>query len=186
MWRQKKIISRFLNACNLVEKDHILDIPCGSGYIAPVLFNNKASVTASDISLEMMNLAKEEYSKDKFLGFVQSDITKTPFYSNFFSCVIILSLMHRLPKPIRQEALMEIARLSKKYLIITYSEENILLKLKQLILKSIKPSHLEAPSSIPLKVMVNEMRSAGIEIIKKERVVFFFSSMIVFLAQTEK
>ena len=55
MWKQKRIITKFLDACNL-ESDHtVLDIPCGTGYIGSVLAKYEASVIASDISEEMMD-----------------------------------------------------------------------------------------------------------------------------------
>ena len=100
MWKQKRIITKFLDTCNL-ESDHtVLDIPCGTGYIGSVLAKYEASVVASDISEEMMELAKNEYSEVKFDGFIQADITKTPFPSDHFKCVIVLALMHRLPQAI--------------------------------------------------------------------------------------
>ena len=182
MWQQKKIITKFLDACNLESKDKVLDIPCGAGYIGSVLAKYEASVVASDISEEMMDLAKSEYDEVKFDGFVQADITKTPFPSDDFKCVIVLSLMHRLPQVVRKEVLLEVARLTNKYLIISYSVESLAQRVKQWILLKVKPSHIPAPASIQLNVMLDEMSSVGLKIIKQRNVVYFLSAKIVFLA----
>ena len=182
MWKQKRIITKFLDACNL-ESDHtVLDIPCGTGYIGGVLAKYEASVIASDISEEMMELAKNEYNDEKFDGFIQADITKTPFPSDHFKCVIVLALMHRLPKAIRKKALLEVVRLTNKYLIISYSVESLAQRVKQWILLKIKPSYIQAPASIQLNVMLDEMSSAGLKIIKQRNVVYFLSAKVVFLA----
>ena len=93
MWQQKKIITKFLDTCNLESEDKVLDIPCGAGYIGSVLAKYEASVVASDISEEMMELAKNEYNSEKLDGFIQADITKTPFPSDHFKCVIVLALI---------------------------------------------------------------------------------------------
>lgn len=182
MWQQKKIITKFLEACNLESKDKVLDIPCGAGYIGSVLAKYEASVVASDISEEMMDLAKFEYDDVKFDGFVQADITKTPFPSDDFKCVIVLSLMHRLPQVVRKEVLLEVARLTNKYLIISYSIDSRVQRVKQWILLKIKPTHIPAPVSIPFKVMFDEMTSAGLKIIKSKRIVYLLSSKVVCLA----
>ena len=56
---------------------------------------------------------------------MQADITKSPFPTGEFKCVIVLALMHRLPDKIRRIVLSEIVRISSKYVIISYSVENI-------------------------------------------------------------
>ena len=186
MWRQKKIVKDLLVECSLRNGDRVLDIPCGAGYLGPALSENEALIVASDISLEMMELAKNEYCKKKFYGFVQADITKSPFPTGYFTCVIVLALMHRLNETIRAEVLSEVVRMAKKYVIISYSVENSFQKLKQWLLLKVKPSYIPAPKSIPLNVMVEEMNSAGLKIIKQRSIVHFLSAKIVFLTTKVK
>ena len=63
----KKIIEDFLSFSNLnLPNKSILDVPCGAGYLGTVFSKFKTKVYASDISLEMMSLGKEEYSKKNF------------------------------------------------------------------------------------------------------------------------
>lgn len=183
MWRQKKITFNLLSLCKLESNHKILDIPCGAGLIGDTLSKFKASVSASDISEEMMILAEQEYDKERFDGFFQADITDTPFSSDEFRCVIVLSLMHRLPKSIRKQVLDEVKRITNSYIIISYSEENLLQKAKQWILLRLKKSHKSAPSSIPFSAMTKEILEQDLRVIHKRRIFFLFSSQIIFLLE---
>jgi len=131
MWRQRIIIDRIIHQCNFTKTDKILDIPCGTGFIGKILCKTPASVIASDISAEMMKRASDEYGGDNFKGFVECDITKTPFSKESFDCVIVLAFMHRLPKEIRDETWKEINRISKKYVIVNYGFDSRLQRLKK-------------------------------------------------------
>ena len=65
MWRKRLLVGRILDHCDLTATDRVLDIPCGTGVISKILSNNPASVIGSDISLEMMDLARSELGKDR-------------------------------------------------------------------------------------------------------------------------
>jgi len=186
MWRQKALIKRALYRCNLTAKDRILDIPCGTGFIGHILSDNPASVIASDISIDMMSLANNEYQGANFYGFVQSDITETPFKRSAFSCVILLALMHRLPKEIRGKVLKEVTQLSNKYIIVSYSIESPAQKIKQWVLKKVQPSHVPAPSSIPLQEVINELTSYGLIVRNMFHIVYFLSAKVVFLVERDE
>ena len=167
MWRQKNTTSLLLNLCNLCERDIVLDAPCGTGLIGESLNEFSFSVIAADISLEMIELAQNEYEKRQFLGFIQSDLTKSPFVDNKFKCVIVLSLMHRLPSEIRKKILSEVFRLSHNYAIISYSIENTTQKLKQKLLSRLNKFHIPAPSSLPYQTILQELNFAGFKVIEK-------------------
>ena len=72
MWRQKKIVAKYLNVCNLDHSDSLLDIPCGAGYIGEILSKYPCSVVASDISIEMMELARS--LGDELVVIVNNDV----------------------------------------------------------------------------------------------------------------
>ena len=183
MWKQKIIINNYLNSCELDSNDSLLDIPCGAGYIGGILSKYSCSIVASDISIEMMNLAENEYSMKNFNGFIQSDITNTPFQSNEFKCVVVLALMHRLPKDIRAQVLSEVFRVTNKYVIISYSIESLLQKIKWKLISVIHRKYLPAPASISLKVIIDELNSRGFTILKKKRIINFLSAKVVFLVE---
>jgi SAM-dependent methyltransferase len=183
MWRQKNATSSLLNLCDLCESDIILDAPCGTGLIGELLNNYSSSVIAADISLEMIELAQSEYEKNKFLGFIQADLTKAPFLNDTFKCVIVLSLMHRLPAEIRKKVLSEVFRLSNHYAVISYSIENTTQKLKQKLLSKLNKSHIPAPSSIPYETILEELDVVGFKVMNKINIAFFLSSKIVLLVK---
>jgi len=183
MWKQKIIINNYLNSCELDCDDSLLDIPCGAGYIGGILSKYSCSIVASDISIEMMDLAANEYSSKNFNGFLQSDITNTPFQANEFKCVVVLALMHRLPKDIRAQVLSEVFRVTNKYVIISYSIESLLQKIKWKLISVINKKHIPAPASIPLKVIIDELNSCGLKILKKKRIINFLSAKVVFLVE---
>jgi ubiquinone/menaquinone biosynthesis C-methylase UbiE len=183
MWKQKIIINNYLNICKLGSKDSLLDIPCGAGYVGGILSKHSCSIVASDISIEMMDLAVNEYSSKNFNGFLQSDITNTPFQTNAFKCVVVLALMHRLPKDIRKQVLSEVFRVTNKYVIISYSIESLFQKIKWKLISLIHTKHIPAPASIPLKVIVDELNACGLTILKKKRIVNFLSAKVVFLVK---
>ena len=184
MWKQKKIIEKFLHFCEFDEsKGKILDVPCGAGYIGDILSGLNAQIFASDISFEMIELAMKEYPGENFNGFLQSDITELPFNGREFTCSIILALMHRLPKKIRMDVLKEIIRVTSRYIIISYSIQNNLQKIKQFILSKINKNYLPAPAGIPMKEIEKDFSHNNLKIIKKKRVISFLSSKIVFLLE---
>lgn len=165
-WREKRIVKKALAGCALPPGARVLDVPCGTGILGGIFRDFPHPVVAADISLEMMNLARPEYGFPQFLGLVQADITRAPFAPGDFACVITLGLMHRLPAAIRQQVLAEIASLTSRYLIISYSIDSPIQRLKQEIIKKTKPSHRSAPAPAPHGDIVREVQAAGLRILQ--------------------
>lgn len=101
MWRERAIVRKVLKRIGLTKGDRVLDIPCGTGVLGETLGKFLCNVVASDISREMIDLAREDYENSNFGGFVQADVTKMSFRKGTFKCVITIGLIHRLPEDIR-------------------------------------------------------------------------------------
>ena len=183
MWRQRVLIDKIINQCNFKKTDKILDIPCGTGFIGKILSKTPASIIASDISREMMKRAYGEYAGDNFNGFVECDITKTPFRKESFDCIILLAFMHRLPKEIRAKTWENVVELSKKFIIVNYSVDSRSQRLKQWLIKKVHPNHIPAPSSLPIQDIINEIESFDLVIRKILHVAYFFSGKIIFFLE---
>jgi len=183
MWRQRGLIKRILDRCDLTVSDRLLDIPCGTGLIGRILLNNPARVIGSDISIEMMDLARSEYGENRFHGFVQADITATPFVRESFACVVVLALMHRLHEGLRREVLSEVASLSSRYVIMSYSVESRAQRVKQRVLRTLRPSHIPAPSSVPLPEILREIGSHGFTVLSISHIAHFLSAKVVLLLE---
>ena len=185
MWRQRALIRRFLDQCGLASSDRVLDIPCGTGFIGQIVQDSPAHVVGSDISLEMMDLARGEYGTDKFAGFVQADITKTPFVRESFVCVLVLALMHRLHEGLRGDVLSEVARLSSRFVVMSYSVDSFSQRVKQRVLTTLRPSHIPAPSSLPLGDILREVQLHGFRVLRISHIVYFFSAKVILLMEKE-
>lgn len=183
MWVEQKIVCRALEMCALSESENILDLPCGTGVSANSLINFPAKVFAADISQEMMKCAAEDYRSKNFKGFVQADITKIPFKKRSFSCIVLFGLMHRIPQDIRAIALRETASLTKKFIIVNYSVDSPVQKIKRILLKFLKPGYVPAPSSATLRRIYKEIENQNLTIKKAFWIIPFFSSQRVFFLE---
>ncbi len=181
MAREKRCVEKALGHCILSSTDVALDIPCGTGFIADVLLKRGIPIVAADISREMMSLAVEDYEGSKFTGFVEADITSSPFRKNAFECVLVLGLMHRVPEYVKEEILKDIATITNKYLIMSFSETNFFQRLKLACLKMIKPAHKPSAYPLPIKRIFSLAKQNGWEILKVYRPIWYFSSDVVFL-----
>lgn len=104
----------------LIPNTSVIDIPCGTGKLGSLLSEYNISIIASDVSNEMMALAKGEYDPSKVV-FKQIDATKIDMTDNSIDTVVCLRLFQRLDAPTRQKILGEFYRISKKNLVISYS-----------------------------------------------------------------
>jgi ubiquinone/menaquinone biosynthesis C-methylase UbiE len=163
-WREWTIIQGVLTRCSLPVQAKILDIPCGSGIMGRIFRLFPHPVVAADISLEMMGLAREDYNFAHFLGFVQADITRTPFDPGDFACIVIMGLMHRLPAAIRRKVLSEVAALKPRYAIISYSLDSPWQRLKQRLLKRLKAGYSSAPVPASYGDIVRELQAEGFQV----------------------
>lgn len=179
--RMQVCTNNALRMCGLKKNDKILDIPCGTCIMSKMIIKHDAYIVASDISIDMMNLGKNIHKDFKFMNLVQSDIVKTPFKKESFECVIVIALMHRLPKNIREQVYKEVAFVSKEYIIMSYAIDNAFQKFKQWLIKTINPSHKSAPSPLPIRTIKNEIKENGLKIIKKFHIIPFLSSSVVLL-----
>jgi len=185
MWRQRALMERILDQCDLTASDRVLDIPCGTGLIGKILLNSPAYVIGADISIEMMDLARSEYGEGRPHRLVQADITATPFVRESFACVMVLALMHRLHEVLRREVLSEVASLSSRFVIMSYSVESRSQRIKQRILKTLRPYHIPAPSSVPLPDILREVASYGFKVLSISHIAYFLSAKVVLLLEKE-
>lgn len=183
MWRQRRLIERLLAKCALDDTSAILDIPCGTGFIGDILCRTPATVVASDISREMMDRAAGEYGGDKFSGFVQCDITMTPFRGRTFDCILLLAFMHRLPEEIRHRTWKSAIELSRGFIIVNYSIDSRAQRLKQWLLRAVNPKYIPAPSPLSMREIVREIESFGLRVRQTHHIALFLSGKVMFLLE---
>jgi 2-polyprenyl-3-methyl-5-hydroxy-6-metoxy-1,4-benzoquinol methylase len=102
-----------------------LDLPCGTGKLAPVFSHFDFGVVAADISRQMMDVAAAEYQGSPgFAGFIQTDASATKLVREDFDLVVCLRLLHRVPDEVRTTILTELCRISRKHVIVSVGLTN--------------------------------------------------------------
>ncbi|MBN1636141.1 MAG: class I SAM-dependent methyltransferase [Deltaproteobacteria bacterium] len=175
-WREQRLLARELSRYPWSIGDRLLDIPCGTGILGKLLCSFPFQIVASDISPEMMELARGEYPVDRLLECVQADITATGFQRGSFDCIVVLGFLHRVPLKIKRAALREISTLAKRVVVITCSVDSPLQRLKKTVLAVIRKEHVPAPCPVSLREIVVECEAAGFKVVRSFMVVPFLSS----------
>jgi SAM-dependent methyltransferase len=185
-WREQRLLARELSRYSWSAGDRLLDIPCGTGILGKLLYSFPFQIVASDISPEMMELARGQYPADRLLGCVQADITKTGFPRCSFACIVVLGFLHRVPLDIKRIALREISALSNRLVIITCSVDSPLQRLKKKVLAIIRRNHVPAPCPAPLRDIVVECDAAGFKVVRTFMVVPFLSAEAMLVLEKQQ
>lgn len=171
---EKRAIMKATTYCHDVVK--LIDIPCGTGKMTSLLSDKYDVYIGMDMSYEMMQQIKD---KEK-LTFVQADGTAFPFIDNAVDLIVTLRLIHRLPADIKHKFFTELARVSKNYIIFSFSDNSLLLR----ILLRIKI----ALGMVPEKIVVesldhyhNILVTNGFYFKKKIYVFPFVSNQMIYL-----
>lgn len=175
-WQEQRALARELARYSWTAADRLLDIPCGTGILGKLLHSFPFRVTASDISPEMMELARDEYPQDRLTDCIQADITRTSFPRAFFSCVVTLGFLHRVPPEIKHAALREIAALSNRVVILTCSVDTPLQRFKHAVLSRLWRGHVPAPCPASLQEIIAASEAQGLRLVRAFMVVPFLSS----------
>lgn len=101
----------------------VLDIPCGTGRLFPVLIDAGLSVTGGDISEQMLEVARRRFAGQSGVSFQKVDAENMTFPDNTFDYVTSYRLMCHLPPEVRTRVLNEMIRVCKKTLVINYHVE---------------------------------------------------------------
>jgi SAM-dependent methyltransferase len=115
-WREERAIRQAIRP--LARTGKILDAACGTGRVTSLLVGEGfRGVVASDVSLAMMTVAHRHLSH---VPFFQSDVTSLPFEGATFDAVTCVGLLMHLDAETRLRALAELARISRRFLVIQY------------------------------------------------------------------
>lgn len=185
-WREQRLLERELSRYSWSASDRLLDIPCGTGILGKLLHAFPFRIVASDISSEMMALARVEYPADRLLSCVQADITNTGFPHGSFACILVLGFLHRVPSDIKRATLREISTLTNRVVVITCSVHSPLQELKKKVLSVIWRNYLPAPCSTQLHDIVRECENAGFKVIRTIKVIPFLSAHMMLILEKQQ
>ena len=110
--RNIKVIERLFSQIDLSKVKKVLEVGCGIGVLSSYLAEKyEWEVTGIDLDPEQIDRAKNDHRENKYLKFLEADITKLPFGDNEFDLVLSVDALHHIPN--RNKAFDEINRALK-------------------------------------------------------------------------
>ena len=100
MIRHDAVIGRILDNANIIRGVDVLDVACGTGVLIPdYLQRGVASVTAVDISSEMIKIAAEKFPQEN-VQMICGDVEEFAFERRF-DCIVVYNAFPHFPNPER-------------------------------------------------------------------------------------
>jgi ubiquinone/menaquinone biosynthesis C-methylase UbiE len=155
-------------AFKLVPKTHrVLDCPCGGGRVTVHLGKKGYTMSSGDLSDAMLKITAENAEKAGLKVAVQKqDIEKLSFGDRHFDSVISFRLFHHFPTPeIRQRAVTELCRISRKYVALSYFSPVSVTSVKRKIRAALGGKKSEKHAT-PLCEIEGYFAKAGFKLVK--------------------
>jgi SAM-dependent methyltransferase len=133
------------------------------------------------MSAEMIRLARKDYDRDFTVGFARWDITSMPLEKDAAVGIVILGLFHRLPQEVRLRAIEEMSRVSRRWAIVSFTEDNPFHRVKRRILRLVYPGYKGAPCPWSLAELISEIEAGGFNLASQYMTIPWLSSEIVCL-----
>lgn len=118
---EKQAVASCLDAAQRISPiNTLLDLACGTGRMSEFLASRGYQLTCGDISEEMIGVAKGRMASAGFakVAFVQMDIYRTGQGAGAYDCVSAFRLFQHLTSEQRAEALREMARVSRRFVLV--------------------------------------------------------------------
>ena len=144
---------------------NMLDVACGTGRFTQQLLNRGYQVGGTDISAEMMTLARRRVGSHSNSTFwLQVDAEHLPFADQAFDGVTCIRLFHRIHPAARLQMLREIKRVTKNWAILFFGMSSTLLSLRSSIRSKLIPGRPSNPFPISEAQLQEELKSIGFKI----------------------
>ncbi|MEK6577032.1 MAG: methyltransferase domain-containing protein [Nitrospirota bacterium] len=159
----------------------ILDVPCGTGRLIPLFAGRSFKWLGADISFEMMEVARRrsEGLKNR-MGNVRLDSEHMPFKPESFDCVASIRFIYHVPTGDGRVAMLrEMARVSKKWVIIDYNYPN---RIRSLFRRAGYP--FRSPKKkrrLSISEIYGELEKADLKVYRTVLVSRIFSDSIILL-----
>ena len=125
-WREQRLLAQLLTRCQLATGT-VLDVPCGYSRFAPVYARLGLTVMGADVSYDMVHLAATNHAQYGGERWLCADVLALPFPDSVFDGVLCIRLLHhRYSDTERQRILSELARVSRRFVIISFYRPTLL------------------------------------------------------------
>ncbi len=161
-WRETKILENWLRNLAQEKAAFFLDAPCGYGRFSRLILKYGYRLVSGDLSLAMVERARVlEYGNSKPLGIVINMLEPLPFKDLSFEVVLSLRFFHHLHSPNeRKSVLMEIARVTRRWAIVSFYRKQPLHELQRKLRRLVRRSSTRI-SMVPLATFKEEAAAAG-------------------------
>ena len=180
-WREGQVFLRMLRQVRF-ERKKALDIASGTGRYVELLLNQEFQVGGTDISNEMLSIARQRISYHPNLLFLeQGDAEKLPFTDNQYDLVTCMRLYHRIPSEIRVRMLREVKRVGKGKAILFFGMTNPWLQRRRALRAKIITGRHSNPHPVTQIQLTDELGSIGLSIHDSAWVIPFFAEGLITL-----
>jgi len=119
-WREQRLLARLLTQCQLTRL-MVLDVPCGYGRFAPLYARLGITVIGADLSYPMAHLAAAAHAQQGREHWLCANIMELPFAEGTFDSALCIRLLHHRYSDVeRQRILGELARVSRRFVIVSF------------------------------------------------------------------
>jgi ubiquinone/menaquinone biosynthesis C-methylase UbiE len=119
-WREQRLLARLLTQCQLANGT-VLDVPCGYSRFTPLYTRLGITAIGADESYAMAHLAAANHARHGQKHWLCADVMALPFPDSMFDSVLCIRLLHhRYSDAERQRILCELARVSRRFVIISF------------------------------------------------------------------
>lgn len=178
----RKMIIKRLDELFTLDKNlkSLIDVGCGNGDFCLELqhrYSELQEVYGSDFSEETLAIMKDNVASTKNIFIKKADILSLPFCDQTFDLTLCINTLHHVHRDDLSRAASELARISKKYIIIEIKNRNNFYK------KYLSAQPLEKITVFPTdaKEISALFRSNGFELIEQDNIFWlkFLSPLIV-------
>jgi ubiquinone/menaquinone biosynthesis C-methylase UbiE len=125
-WREQRMLAQLLTQCQLTNST-VLDVPCGYSRFASLYARLGITAIGADVSYDMAHLAAASHARHGRECWLCADVLALPFTDSVFDSVLCIRLLHhRYSDAERQRILCELARVSRRFVIISFYRSTLL------------------------------------------------------------
>jgi len=141
---------------------HIVDIPCGNGRFFEI-FSHTKELTMADYSINMLRVCEETFGPPANVRLLRAEISSIPLLDNSADLCFCIRLFHHMKTDlVRLGALKELARISRKYVALSFYNKNCLkFYWRKMLGKKIRGNYVTFDHFIGLA------KQAGLELVER-------------------
>ena len=148
-------------------ESHVMDIPCGTGRMLPILSEHASSVIAMDVSEAMMEQAKRRMAGCENIRFMSGSAKELPLDDASVDAIFCIRFAMHLKGHERGEILREFARVTRSHVVVEYGCVNAWHRVRRLLrsfLFRIRRKHRSYPRSLSRREIVDEASAVGLTV----------------------